>query len=663
MSQTWQRRILLAALVIITLCAFWPVLGCGFVWDDDYYVTANPTLTMKGGFARIWFDPESTPQYYPLVHSLYWLEHKVWGFAPMGFHAVNLSLHILAALLLWRILFLIQLPGAWLAALLFAVHPVQVETVAWVAERKNILSAVFYLAAFLCLLKYHFPVQTKARTACWYGAGFCLFLCALLSKTVAVTLPAALAVVLWYRRGRVTLHEAASLLPFLVVGLILGLHTVWLEVHHVGASGQEWLLSPAQKILLAGRAPWFYAAKLIWPLDLVFNYPRWNLDARHWGLLSYPLALAGLLFLSWSLREKISRGPVSGILFFVITLFPALGFFRVYPFRYSYVADHFQYMACIGLFALAAACISVFAQKQKACAFVLVFFITGALGLLTWNQSHVFKDSKTLWEHTLKSNPNSFQAHNDLGTYLASQGDLHDAMAHFQMALKIQPDFVEAINNLSLCYQKQGEVYQARELAMKALELDPQNATAHMNAGMFCLDMQDRSCALKQLALAVASRPDWGRANLVLAQLLVAENRPAQARPFFENALSAMPDYVPAHLAYARVLENARAYMIAVRLYDHVLTLEPDNSTARSGKAQALFHAGYGIEALALMQQIAAASPNDPTINYNYGLMLLASGYADMARTRLQMAVAQDSGFVAAKKALGIALQKKPPLQ
>ncbi|MBI9077166.1 MAG: tetratricopeptide repeat protein [Desulfatibacillum sp.] len=577
MSLAWQRRILAAALVLIAVCAFFPALEGGFVWDDDHYVTGNPTLTMDGGLAHIWFSPQSTPQYYPLVHTLYWLEHHLWGFDPLGYHAVNLALHILAALLLWRLLSLLSLPGAWLAALLFAIHPVQVETVVWIAERKNILSAVFYLSSALCLVKYFFPDKPPVRTTRWYTAGFVFFLCALLSKTVAVTLPAAILIILWLRRGRVTRHELAALVPFFAVGLVFGLHTAWLEVHHVGAMGPDWTLNPAQKIILAGRAPWFYASKLILPFKLVFNYPRWNLDVARFFLYLYPLALAGLVFLLWMFRKKISRGPLAAVLFFLITLFPALGFFRVYPFRYSYVADHFQYMACIGLFVLAAAMGAVLLRNQRVLSATLAILVAGTLGWLTWNQSHAYKDSRTLWEHTLIGNPQSFQAHNDLGTILATRGNLNAAMVHFQKALEIHPPFVEAMNNLGRTYGALGQYAKAKELSLKALALDPQNAIAHMNAGMACLNRKDRSCALKHLALAVAAKPDWGQANLTLARLLTSEGRPAQARPFFENALAAMPDNISAWLAYAQVLENVRAYEFAAELYKHALKLNPNH--------------------------------------------------------------------------------------
>lgn len=663
MSLTRRSTFLGFVLAIIVFGAFYPALQGGFIWDDDHYVTANPALTAHDGLSRIWFDREATPQYYPLVHTLYRLEHKLWGFNPLGYHAVNLCLHILAALLLWRALFLLQIPGAWLAALLFAVHPVQVETVAWITERKNVLSGVFYLGSGLCLLRYFFPSGDKAPSSPWYWAGLVLYVCALLSKTTSATLPLAVMVVLWFRRGRVSLKESACLAPFIFLGLVFGLHTAWLEVHHVGAWGEDWALSPVQKIILAGRSSWFYALKLLAPVNLAFNYPRWDLDASRWSLYLYPAGMILLAGLLWRLGKRISRGPLAGMLFFLIGLFPALGFFRVYPFRYSYVADHFQYLACIGLLALAGAAAARLYKRRPVPAGALSFLAAAVLCVLTWNQASLFKDSQTLWERTLEINPHSYQAHNDLGAILAGQGNLDEAVEHFRQAAAIQPNYPEAWNNLSQAGFAAGDYAKAKALAEKALSLDPVNSLGHWNAGMACLRLHDRHCALKHIAWATASDPDWGRANLMLAKLLAGEGHPAKARVFLENALAVMPESLDAHLVFAQVWEDLGEYRQALGLYDQALLLDPDNPAVLYGKAQALFHAGYRTEGAALMEFLTASAPDNPGVNYNYGLMLLALGDGARAQAYLEKALAAKPDFWEARKALEIARRKKNPLQ
>ncbi len=246
----------------------------GFIWDDDDYVQDNPTLRSLAGLGQIWFQPGATRQYYPLVHTTYWLEYRLWGLDPTGYHVVNVILHALSAVVVWRILSRLQVPGAWAAAALFALHPVHVESVAWITERKNALSGAFYLSAAWAYLRYE-----AARRPRWYGAALVLFAAALLSKTVTCTLPAALLLVLWWKGQTPMRRPAVALGPFFVLAVAMSAVTVWMERHSVGAWGPEWDLSLVERGLIAGRALWFYAAKLLVPLDLAFIYLRWAIDA------------------------------------------------------------------------------------------------------------------------------------------------------------------------------------------------------------------------------------------------------------------------------------------------------------------------------------------------------------------------------------------------
>jgi hypothetical protein len=292
----WWRRTWFISLLLLglTLAAYLPALHAGFIWDDDDYLINNRTLHDLPGLQRIWFETSATPQYYPLVHTTFWLEYHLWKLNPLGYHLDNVFLHALAAILLWRVLLKLPVPGAWLAAAIFAVHPVNVESVAWVTERKNVLSAVFYFAAALAYLRFAVPdnppdtndkrrettgkkleeKQAGSTRWCWYVAALILFVGALFSKTVTTSLPAALLLVFWWKRGRIGLRDVLQLLPFFAVGVGLSLHTSWLEKHHVGASGAEWALSFFDRCLIAGRALWFYAGKLVWPAELTFIYPR-----------------------------------------------------------------------------------------------------------------------------------------------------------------------------------------------------------------------------------------------------------------------------------------------------------------------------------------------------------------------------------------------------
>ena len=338
-------RTLLTVLLIVccTFLAYLPALDGGLLWDDAAHVT-RPDLRSLHGLWRIWSDLGATQQYYPLLHSAFWMEYKLWGDATLGYHLANLLLHAAAAILVMLIMRRLGLPGAWLAALIFTLHPVCVESVAWIAEQKNTLSTVFYLGAALLYLNFD-----RTRRGSHYFLALALFVMALLTKTVTDTLPAALLVVFWWQRGRLGWkRDVVPLLPWFALGAAAGLFTAWVERRFVFAEGPDFALTLVERFLLAGRALWFYLGKLVWPADLMFFYPRWHVDAAQWWQYLFPLAALAALIGLCLLAPK-HRGPLAGALIFAGTLFPALGFFNVYPFIYSYVADHFQYAASLGI--------------------------------------------------------------------------------------------------------------------------------------------------------------------------------------------------------------------------------------------------------------------------------------------------------------------------
>ena len=409
-----RGRIILAGglLTLVTLLAYIPAIRGGFIWDDDDYVTENPVLSHPGGFRALWFFPDSTPQYYPLVFSTFWMEYHLWGLSPMGYHVTNVLLHVFGAWILWRVLEALGVKGGYLAALVFALHPVHVESVAWVTERKNVLSGVFYLAALWSYLRCRpggiAQVGGEYRWR-FYGMSLVFFACALLSKTVTASFPAAVVLLMWWKRGRLGREDwkdIVRLLPMFVLGVGMGLTTAWLEKHHVGAKGEDWSLTAVERFLVAGRALWFYAGKLFWPGSLSFVYPRWQVSQAVWWQYIYPVLAAGVVGVLWLLRRRIGLGWLVGVLYFVGTLFPALGFLNVYPHRFSFVADHFQYLASLGL--LVPACWLLWGLLERARSWrrwaaggLLVVMLAG-LGVATWSQGWVYQGLESLWTDTLK---------------------------------------------------------------------------------------------------------------------------------------------------------------------------------------------------------------------------------------------------------------------
>ena len=464
---------LLLTLVAITLVVYLPAIRGGFVWDDDDYVLNNTALRTPAGLWTIWFETDPAKRFYPLsqyyamVYTVFWLEYHLWGTDPLGYHGVNVLLHALNAVLLALILRRLAVPGGWLAAAVFALHPVHVESVAWITELKNVLSGAFFLGALLAYLRFEpmAPVASPAgRNRRFYGLAIALFACALVSKSVTCSLPAVILLVLWWKRDKIRWGDVLPLIPFFAVGLVLGLLTVWMEKQYVGASGPEWDLTFTQRLLIASRALWFYAGKLVWPTNLTFIYPRWEIDASHgFNYLFVVLTLAAVIGL-WLLRRRLGKGPLVAVLFFAGVLFPALGFVNIYPMRYSFVADHFQYLASIGLIVVIVAATAkliaraspraAYGAAAASCALVV-------LGSLTWRQGYVYTDLETLWRDTLRKNPDAWIAHNNYGNLLTRRGQYKEALEHLNETLRIKPGYPQGYNNRANAYIGLGEIGRA----------------------------------------------------------------------------------------------------------------------------------------------------------------------------------------------------------
>jgi hypothetical protein len=329
---------------------------------------------------------------------------------------VNVLLQACNAILLWLVLERLGIGGAWLAAAAFAIHPVQVESVAWISEQKNLVSGAFYLAAVLAYLRFC-PLDAEQSEAKrrwrYYGLAVAFFVCAILSKTVACTWPLAILLLVWWKRGAIGNQDVRLMAPFVAIGAVLGLATVWVETCCTGARGAGWSFTVFDRTLIAGRAACFYAAKLAWPENLVFIYPRWNVDAGQVWQWAFPLTAAAVMMALWVWQGRIGRGPIVAVAFFIITLGPALGFVNVYPMRYSFVANHFQYMASIGLIvAVVAGGATVIRERVLRTAVGMAVMVS--LAALTWQQGRIYEGAETLWRDTLAKNPGCWMAHNKI---------------------------------------------------------------------------------------------------------------------------------------------------------------------------------------------------------------------------------------------------------
>lgn len=562
-----------AGLVVLAVLAYVPALTGGFIWDDNFYVTANPTLRSWDGLARIWFDPGATPQYYPLTFTTFWLEYRLWGLAPLGFHVSNVLLHGVSGVLLWQVLLRLRAPAPWFVAAVFVLHPVQVESVAWITERKNVLSTLMYFAAALSYLRFSPPEMQRTDAAIadrrarwrWYFLALGFFLAALLSKTVTCSLPAALLLVLWWRRGSFPWGDVAALAPFFALGALLAALTVWMEKHHVGAQGFDFELSALERCLIAGRALCFYAAKLVWPADLTFIYPRWQVDAGVWWQYGFPLAAVGTAAILAAARRRIGLGPLVAYLIFAGTLTPALGWIDVYPMRFSFVADHFVYLASPAFFVLATAAILAAWQRlamfppdrrpdRQRWAGMGCLFI---LGVLTWRHGFVFTDPQILWEDTLSKNPDCWMAHNNLGELLVERGRPEQALPHYEEAVRLYPHDAAHHHNLGKARQLLGEFDKAAAAFEAALRIDPDHFQSHFSLGLALRRLGKTAEARRSLEAAIALRPDFAAAHNNLGALFAQQGQHAEAIPHFLGAARAAPDDPAAFfnlaLAHARL--------------------------------------------------------------------------------------------------------------
>ena len=509
----------------------------------------------------------------------------MWGLDPTGYHVVNVILHALSAVLVWRLLIRLKVPGAWAAAALFALHPVHVESVAWITERKNALSGAFYLSAAWAYLRYE-----EARSPRLYWAALFLFAAALLSKTVTCTLPAALLLVLWWKGQTPMRRTAVALVPFFALGVAMSGMTVWMEKHSVGAWGPEWDLSLVERGLIAGRALWFYAAKLLVPLNLAFIYPRWAIDATAVWQYLYPAGALGVGALLWAFRARLGRGPLTGMLFFAGTLTPALGFFNFYPMLYSFVADHFQYLASLGLLALAAAGGHRAWTRlgQPVTGSVVLALVLAVCGLLTWRQGQVYADLETLWRDTLQKNAGAWIAHNNLANILKERGQLDQAIGHYRQALLLKPGSAQIHLNLADAHRVRGESAAALRHYRRALKAEPDRVETHLKLGNALLGQNAVAEAIERYRQALRLAPDLALAHSNLGAALAIQRRDAEAIDHYRRALQLKPDFAEAHNNLGRLLALRGQFAEAIDHYQRALQLKPNYRQARTNLAEAL---------------------------------------------------------------------------
>jgi tetratricopeptide (TPR) repeat protein len=651
--RAWMFCLLLAA---ITIIVYLPALHGGFVWDDDSWTTKiTDLLRDTSGLRLMWFQPTALQQYYPLSGTTFWLDYHLWNFWTTPYHVENVLLHTLAALLFWRLLLRLQLPGAWLASALFALHPVMVESVAWITERKNVLSMVFYLGALLAYERYapwvtgtgemaSAPNASRGRwrPSLFYSLAFVLFLGALLAKTTAFSLPAVILLIGWWKRGQIRWRaDVLPTLPFFALALGLCAVTDWLEKNHLGAQGPDFALTFPQRCLIAGHAFWFYLGKLLWPADLCFVYPQWHPNPGSVWQWLYPVTAIGTLFTFWRMRGRIGRGPVTALFYFVGTLSPLLGFMNAYGMRYSFVWDHWIYLPALGIIALVAALAVRAAESLRTPAVVYGFaaIVLPAFALLTWQQAGIYIDKETLWHDTLAKNPDCWMAHYNLGIILNLKGQPDEAIGEFQEAIRLKPDNTDARINLGFALYNQGQIDEAIGEFQEVIRLKPDNTDARNDLGIALLNKNQIDEAISQFQEAIRLKPDNAAAHQNLGDALGRKGQIDEAISQYQEAIRRNADNAAVHHNLGDALGRKGQIDEAISQYQEAIRLKPDYTEAYFNLGDALAVKGKFDEAIENYRQAIQINSNRPEIFVHLGMTLGQLGRTGEAVTQYREAL------------------------
>jgi len=591
---SWFRRDWLWGLILIlfVIVTYTPVWQAGYVWDDDIVLTANPCIVGPLGLKEIWTT--SAADICPLVLSTYWVEHALWGFEPLPYHLANVLLHGACAILLWRVLRSLQVQGAWLGATLWALHPVEVESVAWITETKNTESGVFFMLSILFFVRWLRAKNLSGRTGGSWNYALTLIFAALAmaSKSSTVILPVVLCLCAWWIEGRWHWRNLARMVPIFLMSVAASALSLWTQgLQLITVHDPQWVRTWPERLATAGDAVWFYLGKLLWPHPLIAIYPRWQIDATQWVSYLPLLAVIIVLSLFWLRRERWSRACFFAFAYFIAALLPVLGLIDNYVFHYSLVFDHFQYLASIGPLALAGTGLARYSDciipkrpwlRSSLCAGLLLI-----LGMASWQQAWVYESQETLWTDTVAKNPNCWVGQNNLGGILLQKGQVDKALAHYQKALEINPNYLDAQSNLGLALFQNGQVDEAVAQYQKILEIDPNSSATHYNFGNGLFQNGQLDEAIAQFQKALEINPYFVNAYSNLGQALLQKGQVDEAVAQYQKASEIDPNSFATHYNLGLALVQKGQPNEAITQFQETLRLKPDFGPAKVNLAQA----------------------------------------------------------------------------
>lgn len=649
-----------AFIVLAGWFVFSPAWHGDWLWDDDREITQNPLLHDTSGLAKIWFDAAS-PDYFPLKSTVQWIEWHLWQDRPSGYHVFSIVLHLLSALLIWRLLRKLGIRLAWLGGLLFAIHPLTVESVAWIAEQKNTLSLPPLLLAMCAYLDYD---ERRRRRDLALAVG--LFLAAMLCKTSVVMFPLVILLHAWWKRGKITLQDLGSSLPFFVVSLVLGLVTVWFQHHQ--AIG-DWTIPAggfSTRLARAGLALGFYLSKSLVPVGLLPLYPRWAVDPPEiMHFLPWLLLGGGGCWLWLKRSAPWARHVLFGLGCFVANLAPVLGFVAMAYMRYTWVADHFAYLSLVSVVALAAAGADAFfrrlAAAQRPYALAAGAGLVLALAFASHGYARIFRSEESLWSYTLRRNPQAWAAHYNLGTALARAGRWEEAIQHFDQALGLKPDSADAQNNLGVALLHLNREQEALGHVQQALIIKPDYPDAQTNLGNILARMGRLEDAMDHYAQALRIDPGFAAAHVNWGNALARAGRISEAIDHYHFALRSAPGSAVAHFDFGATLAEQGRLQEAVDQYAQALRIEPEDAGYHNAIGTALALLTRTEEALAHFDQALRINPAYAEAHCNRGNALIQLDRIKEAIHEYERALQLDPHLTEASNNLALARQHTAP--
>jgi len=684
----WHRRFLLlqASVIVLTGCwVFSPAIHGGWLWDDQAEILQNPDLRDSSGICKIWVDPAGY-DYLPLKTTVQWAQWQLWrDRSTTGYHLTSVGLHLLGALLVWRLLRKLGLRLAWLGGLLFAVHPVVVESVAWIAELKNTLSLPPLLLAMCAWLDYD-----ERRQWPDYLRALLLFLAAMLCKSSVVMLPGILLLHAWWKRGRIAWRDVKASAAFFVVSLVLGLVTVWFQQQRSIGTGDLPVGGILSRLAGAGLAVSFYFSKCVLPVELLPVYPRWVVDPPS-PLQFLPwLVLGAVLGWLWSRRAARGRHALLGAGFFLVNLVPVLGLVKMSYQYISWVADHFVYLPLIGVIGLAVAGAGEMVDRQERSRRAYIFGTIAVVCVLLAVQSHryagVFRNEEALWTYTVQHNPQALvaqtnlakvlvdagrvpegiahyeaalridprnpTAHANLGNVLIQSGRLAEGIAHEEAVVRLKPDYASAYSNLGNAYLQSGRLAEAIAHYEQALRLDPGNPVTHTNLGIALLQSGRVPEAIAQHEQALRLQPGFADAHLNLGNALAQAGRKTEAIPHYQEAVRIRPDDAGAHYNLAYTLALTGRVAEARGHYEEALRIKPDFAEAHNNLGSLLSGIDRLPEAIEHFAQACRIRPEYAEAQANWGNALFRAGRVAEAIEHYEAALRINPGLTEVRQNL-----------